>query len=118
MRARFSAATFVVCEPLDRLVERSSHSGVELTKANCDVPETESRRLSVRGRLVGAARSPASLTLGGHVFVPTGNKDKATGEGKVLSLELFNKKYWQQDALEVAKAGLEKMKVAVKQALG
>jgi outer membrane protein OmpA-like peptidoglycan-associated protein len=33
-------------------------------------------RLSVRARLVGEARSPASLTLGGHVFVPTGNKDK------------------------------------------
>ncbi len=43
---------------------------------------------------------------------------RSTGEGKVLSLELFNKKYWQQDALEVAKAGLEKMKAAVKQALG
>jgi len=39
--------------------------------------------LSVRGRLVGAARSPASLTLGGHVFVPTGNKDKYGGDGKV-----------------------------------
>jgi len=40
-------------------------------------------RLSVRARLVGEARSPASLTLGGHVFVPTGNKDKYGGDGKV-----------------------------------
>jgi len=28
----------------------------------------------------------------------------------VLSLELFNRKYWEQDALEVARTGLEKMK--------
>jgi 2-keto-myo-inositol isomerase len=35
---------------------------------------------------------------------------KAMGGTKVLSLELFNKTYWQQDALLVAKTGLEKMK--------
>jgi 2-keto-myo-inositol isomerase len=34
---------------------------------------------------------------------------KAGGK-KVFSLELFNKDYWQKDALEVAKTGLEKMK--------
>jgi len=27
-----------------------------------------------------------------------------------LSLELFNKTYWKQDALQVAKTGLQKMK--------
>lgn len=32
------------------------------------------------------------------------------GGTKVLSLELFNQKYWKQDALMVAKTGLEKMK--------
>jgi sugar phosphate isomerase/epimerase len=32
----------------------------------------------------------------------------------VLSLELFNREYWKQDALTVAKTGLEKMKAAVK----
>ncbi len=32
----------------------------------------------------------------------------------VLSLELFNAAYWKRDALEVAKAGLAKMKQAVK----
>ena len=32
------------------------------------------------------------------------------GETKVLSLELFNKTYWKQDALQVAKTGLQKMK--------
>jgi len=37
----------------------------------------------------------------------------ASGPGLVLSLELFNRQYWEQDALEVAKAGLEKMKAAV-----
>jgi 2-keto-myo-inositol isomerase len=41
----------------------------------------------------------------------------STGPGKVLSLELFNRKYWEQDALDVAKAGLEKMKSAVNKAL-
>jgi sugar phosphate isomerase/epimerase len=35
----------------------------------------------------------------------------------MLSLELFNREYWKQDALAVAKIGLEKMKSAVKKAL-
>jgi len=35
---------------------------------------------------------------------------KAMGGVKYLSLELFNRNYWQQDALEVAKTGLNKMK--------
>jgi sugar phosphate isomerase/epimerase len=42
----------------------------------------------------------------------------ATGGRKVLSLELFNRTYWKQDPLEVAKAGLAKMKAAVQLALG
>jgi sugar phosphate isomerase/epimerase len=40
---------------------------------------------------------------------------KAMGGTKVLSLELFNKKYWAQDALLVAKTGLGKMKKIVKE---
>jgi sugar phosphate isomerase/epimerase len=39
-----------------------------------------------------------------------------TGGQKVLSLELFNRKYWSEDALEVARAGLAKMKQVVKEA--
>lgn len=39
------------------------------------------------------------------------------GGGTVLSLELFNPAYYQQDALTVAKTGLEKMKAAVDKAL-
>ena len=35
----------------------------------------------------------------------------------VLSLELFNKSYWKQDALDVAKTGLRKMKKSVDKAL-
>jgi 2-keto-myo-inositol isomerase len=35
---------------------------------------------------------------------------KAMGGVKHLSLELFNRTYWEQDALTVAKTGLEKMK--------
>lgn len=38
---------------------------------------------------------------------------KNMGGEKVLSLELFNRGYWNQDPLEVAKHGLEKMKAAV-----
>jgi 2-keto-myo-inositol isomerase len=35
-----------------------------------------------------------------------------------LSLELFNEEYWKQDALQVAKTGLEKTRAAVRKALG
>ena len=40
------------------------------------------------------------------------------GQGRsiVLSLELFNRDYWKQDPLEVAKTGLAKMKSAVEKA--
>jgi 2-keto-myo-inositol isomerase len=45
-------------------------------------------------------------------------KDLATsGKPKVLSLELFNRDYWAQDALAVAKTGLVKMKEVVKKAM-
>lgn len=37
----------------------------------------------------------------------------ATGFAGALSLELFNRSYWEQDALLVAKTGLEKMKASV-----
>jgi 2-keto-myo-inositol isomerase len=40
-----------------------------------------------------------------------------TGGQKVLSLELFNRACWAQDALEVARTGLEKMKTAAQIAL-
>lgn len=39
------------------------------------------------------------------------------GRTAVLSLELFNRDYWKQDALEVAKTGLEKMKASVAAAM-
>ena len=42
---------------------------------------------------------------------------RSTGDGKVLSLELFNKKLWGKDALEVAKEGLAKMQTVVKTAI-
>lgn len=41
-----------------------------------------------------------------------------SGGRKVLSLELFNKKYYEMDPLEAAKIGIEKMKAVVKSALG
>jgi sugar phosphate isomerase/epimerase len=36
----------------------------------------------------------------------------------LLSLELFNRDYWKQDALTVARTGLEKMRAAVRNSLG
>lgn len=39
------------------------------------------------------------------------------GGGTVLSLELFNPMYWREDAVTVAKTGLEKMKASVEKAL-
>lgn len=39
---------------------------------------------------------------------------KAIGFRGYLSLELFNRDYWKQDALTVARTGLEKMKAVVK----
>ena len=43
---------------------------------------------------------------------------RRTGGQKVLSLELFNRKYWSEDALAVAKTGLAKMIQVVKEAGG
>ena len=40
------------------------------------------------------------------------------GATPVLSLEVFNRSYWEQDASIVAKTGLQKMQTAVKKALG
>jgi 2-keto-myo-inositol isomerase len=42
---------------------------------------------------------------------------RATGGQKVLSLELFSRKFWEQDPREVAKAGLGKMKAVAQRAL-
>jgi len=42
---------------------------------------------------------------------------RSIGGQKVLSLELFNRKYWAMDAAEIARAGLEKMKSALSKAL-
>ncbi len=39
-----------------------------------------------------------------------------TGGQKVLSLELFNRKYWTEDPLEAARTGLAKLKAAVAKA--
>lgn len=38
---------------------------------------------------------------------------KGMGGEKILSLELFNREYWKQDPLQVAKTGLQKMRLAV-----
>jgi sugar phosphate isomerase/epimerase len=42
---------------------------------------------------------------------------QAMGGTKTLSLELFNKTYWQQDAMLVARTGLQKMKALVNEVI-
>ena len=37
------------------------------------------------------------------------------GGEKILSLELFNRAYWEEDPLQVAKTGLDKMKALVRE---
>jgi 2-keto-myo-inositol isomerase len=49
-------------------------------------------------------------------LVPMLKDLKALGFNGALSLELFNPDYWRQDALEVAKTGLAKMKAVVAKA--
>ena len=39
-----------------------------------------------------------------------------TGYRGALSLELFNREYWKQDALTVAKTGLQKIRAVVEKA--
>lgn len=41
----------------------------------------------------------------------------ASGGSQVLSLELFHRGYWEQDPLQVARTGLEKMRQVVEEAL-
>ena len=41
----------------------------------------------------------------------------STESSTILSLELFNREYWEQDAMEVAKAGLRHMKEVVEKAM-
>jgi 2-keto-myo-inositol isomerase len=43
---------------------------------------------------------------------------KAIGFSGWLSVELFNKDYWAQDPLSVAKTALQKVKAAVHRAVG
>lgn len=42
---------------------------------------------------------------------------RSTGGTKVLSLELFNRDYWKQDPLEVARTGLAKMKAVAEKSV-
>jgi sugar phosphate isomerase/epimerase len=42
---------------------------------------------------------------------------RESGGRKVLSLELFSRKFWEQDPLEVASTGLKKMRRTVEKAL-
>lgn len=57
----------------------------------------------------GDGIAPLDTILNGFVEV---------GATPVLSLEVFNRSYWEQEAAVVAKTGLQKMKTAVKNALG
>jgi sugar phosphate isomerase/epimerase len=50
-------------------------------------------------------------------LVPMIRDLRLAGFHGVLSLELFNREYWKQDPLEVARTGLEKMKTVVAKSL-
>ena len=41
----------------------------------------------------------------------------AIGYRGALSIELFNRQYWSQDPLEIARIGLQKLRAAVRAAL-
>jgi sugar phosphate isomerase/epimerase len=41
---------------------------------------------------------------------------RSIGFSGALSVELFNREYWKQDALEVCKTAIEKTRAAVKKA--
>lgn len=43
---------------------------------------------------------------------------RSAGGPKVLSLELFNKEYWQQDPVQVARKGLQRMRAIAQEAVG
>jgi 2-keto-myo-inositol isomerase len=72
-----------------------------------DYPGTKPRTEQVDGDRVfpGDGVAPLDQILGDL---------KNMGGEKVLSLELFNRSYWERDPLEVAKTGLQKMKSAIK----
>ncbi len=96
----------------------SGFAGLELLSDNAiqvfhmnDYPATPARAEMNDSHRVYPGDGIAPLTdilnmIGGH------------GRQVTLSLELFNKDYWQQDAMPVAKTGLEKMKAAVAKAVG
>lgn len=65
------------------------------------------------GNIPGQEQTDAHRIYPGDGAAPMGKivaDLAAMGGVKHLSLELFNRAYWEQDALEVAKTGLEKMK--------
>jgi sugar phosphate isomerase/epimerase len=71
-----------------------------------DYPGTKAREIQVDADRIYPGDGVAPLT---EVLTTLKNM----GGEKVLSLELFNRSYWRQDAFEVAKTGLAKMKAAV-----
>jgi 2-keto-myo-inositol isomerase len=62
------------------------------------------------------AQTDADRVMPGDGILPLGalaDQLRRIGYRGVLSLELFNREYWKQDPLEVAKTGLAKMKQSV-----
>jgi 2-keto-myo-inositol isomerase len=75
-----------------------------------DYPETPGRAAITDAHRVYPGDGVAPL-------VPMLRDLMALGFHGHLSLELFNRDYWKQDPMEVARTGLEKMKAVVKSAL-
>lgn len=94
---------------------KSSFHGLGLLSKNCiqvfhlnDYPEAPPEKLRDQDRLMpGDGVGPVVEIL--KIFL-------RNNYCPVLSLELFNPKYWQMDPLEVAKLGLKKMKSCVEKA--
>ena len=95
----------------------SEFAGLKLLSESCiqvfhvnDYPETPGREKITDAHRVYPGDGVAPLS---QVF----NDLRKIGFKGVLSLELFNPGYWKQDAMLVAKTGLEKTKAAVQKSL-
>lgn len=86
-----------------------SNQAIQVFHIN-DYPSTPSRQEMTDADRVYPGDGVAPLS-------PILNSIGGGGRRVTLSLELFNKEYWQQDALEVARTGLVKMKASVQSAV-
>jgi sugar phosphate isomerase/epimerase len=99
-------------------LKQISHQAIQVFHLN-DYPADPPRdRISDRDRIFpGDGIAPLTQILR-DLLNGVSHPQADNGSQTVLSLELFNPAYWNQDPLTVAKTGLAKMKAAVNKALG